>query len=333
MSGDTVSLESVGLQYDDGPNVLRDVSLAIPQGSFHFLTGPSGAGKTSLLSLMYLAKRPTRGRVQLFGEDTTAARRARLAAMRRRLGVVFQDFRLLDHMSAFDNVALPLRVAGIAEPVVQRDVTELMKWVGLEDDMAKHPAVLSGGQQQRVAIARAVVNRPKLILADEPTGNVDDAIALRLMMLFVEMHKLGSSIIIATHNQGLVTRFPFPRLHLDDGEITVLPAASCNTRGGGVNMFALRSDLPLRGDSASRFVAWLVMVLVFIAAFAVTVGAYVGVLLEDWNRGVSGTLTVQIPLDAGSKPTLDARRRQGARRAQASSGGGARAAAAARQGR
>jgi cell division transport system ATP-binding protein len=223
--GDTVRLEGVGLRYDDGPEIFTDLSLTIPQGSFHFLTGPSGAGKTSLLSLMYLARRPTSGSVVVFGENATASPRARLPALRRRLGVVFQDFRLLDHMTAFDNVALPLRVAGIADAVVQRDVTELLKWVGLEGDMHKHPAVLSGGQQQRVAIARAVVNRPKFILADEPTGNVDDAIAFRLMMLFVEMHKLGSSVVIATHNQALVTRFAFPRLHLEAGRIEVLPPA------------------------------------------------------------------------------------------------------------
>ena len=226
-AADTISLNAVGLQYEDGPDVFADVSLTIPAGSFHFLTGPSGAGKTSLLSLMYLAKRPTKGNVILFGENATEAKRTRLAMMRRRLGVVFQDFRLLDHMTAFDNVALPLRVAGIAPGVVQRDVTELLKWVGLEAEMGKHPPALSGGQQQRVAIARAVVNRPKFILADEPTGNVDDAIALRLMMLFVEMHKIGSSVIIATHNHGLVERFAFPRLHLADGVLTrMLPGSS-----------------------------------------------------------------------------------------------------------
>jgi cell division transport system ATP-binding protein len=233
-AADTIRLESVGLRYDDGPDVLADLSLTVPAGSFHFLTGPSGAGKTSLLSLMYLAKRPTSGHVMLFGEDTTRAKRSRLALMRRRLGVVFQDFRLLDHMSAFDNVALPLRVAGVSTNVVNRDVTELLKWVGLEDDMAKHPMALSGGQQQRVAIARAVVNRPKFILADEPTGNVDDAIAVRLMMLFVEMHKLGSSVIIATHNHHLVSRFAFPRLHLEDGKLTLFPADSLGTAGAGV---------------------------------------------------------------------------------------------------
>ena len=222
-SGDTVDMEAVGLSYDDGPEILSNVSLTIPQRSIHFLTGPSGAGKTSLLSLMYLAKRPTRGGLRLFGEDVTVAKRGRLAAIRRRLGVVFQDFRLLDHMSTFDNVALPLRIAGIGETVVQQNVNELLNWVGLEDFKTAHPAILSGGQKQRVAIARAVVNRPRLILADEPTGNVDDTIAVRLMQLFVELHKLGASVIIATHNESLVARFPFPRIHLDGGAVSVLP--------------------------------------------------------------------------------------------------------------
>jgi cell division transport system ATP-binding protein len=223
-SGDTVALDAVALRYDDGPEILSNVSLAIPQRSFHFLTGPSGAGKTSLLSLMYLANRPTRGTLKMFGDDVTNATRNRLASIRRHLGVVFQDFRLLDHMTTFDNVALPLRIAGVSETVVQKNVRELLNWVGLEDYMNSLPVVLSGGQKQRVAIARAVVNRPKLILADEPTGNVDDAIALRLMQLFVELHKLGASVIIATHNESLVARFPFPRLHLDNGLVSVLPA-------------------------------------------------------------------------------------------------------------
>ena len=224
-AGDAVSLEGVALRYEDGPAVLADVNLAIPQQSFHFLTGPSGAGKTSLLSLMYLAKRPTQGRIKLFGEDMSEASRSKMAVLRRRLGVVFQDFRLLEHMTAFDNVALPLRVAGAGEITLQRNVGELLKWVGLEDSMHALPSSLSGGQQQRVAIARAVVHRPKLILADEPTGNVDDTIAMRLMLLFAELHKLGSSVIIATHNEHLVARFPFPRIHIDGGELTLLPPA------------------------------------------------------------------------------------------------------------
>lgn len=224
--GDTVQLEDVGLRYAEGPEIFSNVSISIPQSSFYFLTGPSGAGKTSLLSLMYLAKRPTKGRLKLFGDDVTDAKRNRLPAIRRRLGVVFQDFRLLEHMTAFDNVALPLRIAQVSEATVEKNVKELLTWVGLEDSMQALPSRLSGGQQQRIAIARAVVHRPKLILADEPTGNVDDAIAIRLMQLFVELHKHGTSVILATHNEHLVARFPFPRLHLNDGTVTAMPPAS-----------------------------------------------------------------------------------------------------------
>lgn len=225
-TGDTVQLDKVALRYDDGPDILHDVSLTIPQRSFHFLTGPSGAGKTSLMSLMYLARHPSRGSLKLFGEDVTALKRNKAANFRRRLGVIFQDFRLLDHLSAFDNVALPLRIARVAEPVVTQYVTELLAWVGLESFMDARPSTLSGGQQQRVAIARAVVNKPDLILADEPTGNVDDTIAVRLMQLFIEMHKLGSSVIIATHNESLVEQFSFPRLHIENGEVEALPAGA-----------------------------------------------------------------------------------------------------------
>jgi len=222
-TGDTVVMDRVALRYEPGRDVLRDVTLRLPQKSFHFLTGPSGAGKTSLLSLLYLALRPAEGTLQLFGEDVTQASRNRLADLRRRLGVVFQDFRLLDHLSAFDNVALPLRIAGVSESVLQGDVSELLKWVGLKDHMDAQPAALSGGQKQRVAIARAVVGRPSLILADEPTGNVDDTIAVRLIQLLIELHKLGSTVVVATHNESLTARFPFPRLHLDRGTVSVLP--------------------------------------------------------------------------------------------------------------
>ena len=212
-----VQLDSVALRYEQGPFILKDLNLVLPADSIRFLTGPSGAGKTSLLSLLYLAQRPSLGAVKLFGTDVTAANRGRLPAIRRKLGVIFQDFRLLDHLSTFDNVALPLRIAGIAETEIKENVTELLSWVGLEDLMETRPAVLSGGQKQRVAIARAVVNRPQLILADEPTGNVDDEIGMRLMQLFIELNRLGACIIIATHNEHLVSRFDFPRLSLADG--------------------------------------------------------------------------------------------------------------------
>jgi cell division transport system ATP-binding protein len=198
--------------------------MRLPPGSFHFLTGPSGAGKSTLLKLMYLAERPSRGLITLFDHDTATAPRRELPALRRRIGVVFQDFRLIDHLSAFDNAALPLRVSGLAEPQIREHVVELLSWVGLADHLDSKPATLSGGQQQRVAIARAVISRPSLLLADEPTGNVDDEMALRLLRLFEEMNKLGTTVVIATHNEALVTRFGHPRLHLDKGGLMTLRA-------------------------------------------------------------------------------------------------------------
>src|SRR5215475_10724472 len=214
-----VRFENVGMRYGTGPEVLRDVSFTLEPGSFTFLTGLSGAGKTTLLKLMYIAEPPSRGLITLFGSDLATTPRGELPALRRRIGVVFQDFRLLDHLSAFDNVALPLRVAGEREGEIRRNVTELLSWVGLADELQSLPPTLSGGQQQRVAIARAVVGRPELLLADEPTGNVDDVIAVRLMYLFEELNRLGTTVIIATHNQGLVDRFDHPQIRIAEGRV------------------------------------------------------------------------------------------------------------------
>jgi cell division transport system ATP-binding protein len=221
-----VRFENVGMRYGTGPEVLRDLSLYLPPGSFHFLTGASGAGKSTLLRLMYLGERPTRGLISLFGKDMTRVKRRALAPIRRQIGVVFQDFRLLDHLSAFDNVALPLRVAGVAEQRIRANVTELLEWVGLADKLNARPPTLSGGQQQRIAIARAVIARPQLLLADEPTGNVDDAMALRLLRLFEEMNRLGTTIVLATHNEALTERLGYPRLHLADGEMEIAGATA-----------------------------------------------------------------------------------------------------------
>ena len=219
---DVIRLENVGLRYGPGPEVLRDVTLGLAPGSFHFLTGASGAGKSSLLRLMFLGLRPTRGRVTLFGHDIARTKRLQLPALRRRIGVVFQDFRLLDHLSTLDNVALPLRVRGVREEEIARHVPELLYWVGLDEHMHAKPPTLSGGQKQRVAIARAVIGRPDLLLADEPTGNVDDHIAQRLLYLFEELNKLGATILVATHNEQLVQQFSYhPRIHIEDGTVRV----------------------------------------------------------------------------------------------------------------
>ncbi|MCG8440954.1 MAG: cell division ATP-binding protein FtsE [Caulobacterales bacterium] len=221
-----VRLEHVALRYGGESDVLHDVDFSLEPGSFHFLTGPSGAGKTSLLKLVYLAHPPSEGRVRLFGEDATGVGRGRLAALRRRIGVVFQDFRLLDHLDVFENVSLPLRVTGLARERYHEDVRELLTWVGLGERAHARPATLSGGEKQRVAIARAVVTKPDLLLADEPTGNVDPEMGRRLMRLFVEMNRLGATVLVATHDPELLRIVSAPVLELADGRIETRRAAA-----------------------------------------------------------------------------------------------------------
>ncbi|MCB5426566.1 cell division ATP-binding protein FtsE [Altererythrobacter sp. CC-YST694] len=202
--GDIVQFDNVGLRYGAGKEVLSDISFTLYPGSFYFLTGASGAGKTSLLKLLYLAQRPSRGAIRMFGTDVITLPRARLPAFRRRLGVVFQDFRLVQHLSAFDNVALPLRVSGVRESEIIRPVSEMLEWVGLADRADARPATLSGGEQQRVAIARAVIARPDMLVADEPTGNVDPELALKLLRLFEALNRLGTTVVVATHDLHLL---------------------------------------------------------------------------------------------------------------------------------
>ena len=216
-----IRFDNVGLRYGMGPEILRDISFHLEAGSFHFLTGPSGAGKTSLLRLLFLALRPTRGLISLFGQDVATLQRDRLPALRRRIGVVFQDFRLLDHLTTFENVALPLIVRGQTAEQYKSDVGELVEWVGLGERINAFPPILSGGEKQRAAIARAVIGRPQLLLADEPTGNVDPSLARRLLRLFVELNKLGTTIIIATHDVNLMQQFTIPRMVLNRGDMTI----------------------------------------------------------------------------------------------------------------
>jgi len=211
--------ENVGLRYGTGPEVLRDVSFEIAPNSFQFLTGPSGAGKTSLLRLLFLALRPTRGLITLFNQDASRLEADDIAALRRRIGLVFQDFRLLDHLTTYENVALPLRVQGRDETDYRKDVIELLHWVGLGDRLHALPPILSGGEKQRAAIARALIGRPELLLADEPTGNVDPPLARRLLKLFVELHKSGTAILMATHDVTLMNQFNARRLVLAEGRL------------------------------------------------------------------------------------------------------------------
>jgi len=224
-----VRFENVGLRYDMGPEVLQDVSFTLKSGSFHFLMGESGAGKSSLLKLAYLALRPSRGRISLFEQDIATVSRNLMPKVRREIGVVFQEFRLLDHLSVFDNVALPLRVAEARESDIKTDVSELLAWVGLKDHMKARPPTLSGGQKQRVAIARAIVHRPSVLIADEPTGNVDDRMAIRLMHLFEELNRMGTTVVVATHNQALVDRLGHPCLTLNAGRLTQSGGLSVGT--------------------------------------------------------------------------------------------------------
>ena len=200
--------------------MLRDLDFSLSEGGFYFLTGASGAGKTSLLKLLYLAQRPTRGRIRLFGDDLSEVSRDTLPAFRRRIGVVFQDFRLIRHLSAYDNVALPLRIAGRDEAEIESAVREMLDWVGLGDRAGARPPTLSGGEQQRVAIARAVITQPDLLVADEPTGNVDAEMAKRLLHLFSAMNEFGTTVVVATHDLGLIAANPGAELmRLDRGAL------------------------------------------------------------------------------------------------------------------
>jgi cell division transport system ATP-binding protein len=218
-AGPIVRFQGVGLRYGGGEEILKDLDFELEPGSFHFLTGASGAGKTTLLKLIQMALRPTRGEIRLFGRDTASLTRAELPTLRRRIGMVFHDRRLLDHLNAFDNAALPLRLAGWRAADYQADVIELLGWVGLGRRMMAHPMSLSGGEQQRLAIARAVVGRPDLLIADEPTGDVDHEMAVRILRLFVELNRLGTTVMIATHDMDLVARSGKPVLHIQNGEL------------------------------------------------------------------------------------------------------------------
>ncbi len=216
-----IHFENVGLRYGMGPEVLRDMTFDIPKRSFQFLTGPSGAGKTTLMRLLFMSLQPTRGLIRMFDRDIASIGRDELPLLRRRIGIVFQDFRLLDHMTTYENVALPLRVRGKEESSYRSDVIELLKWVGLGERLNVLPPVLSGGEKQRVAIARALIDRPEVLLADEPTGNVDPPMAQRLLNLFIELNRLGTAVVIATHDLTLMDRVDARRMILSDGRLDI----------------------------------------------------------------------------------------------------------------
>jgi cell division transport system ATP-binding protein len=217
-----IRLSNISLKYDRGPEVLSDVNFHLRPGSFHFLHGESGAGKTSLLRLLFMSLHPTRGQLHMFNDDVSKVSAQKRAQLRRRIGIVFQDFRLLDHLTVWENVALPLQVVGKKPSDYREDVTDLLQWVGLGDRMYANPSVLSGGEKQRAAIARAVIGKPEVLLADEPTGNVDPQMARRLLRLFVELNRLGTSVVIATHDHQLMRQFKAPRIEVHKGHVRII---------------------------------------------------------------------------------------------------------------
>ncbi|WP_164856563.1 cell division ATP-binding protein FtsE [Sinorhizobium meliloti] len=216
-----IHFENVGLRYGMGPEILRDLTFDIPRRSFQFLTGPSGAGKTTLLRLLFLSLKPTRGLIRMFDRNISSIPREEFPMLRRRVGIVFQDFRLLDHLTTYENVALPLRVRGKEESSYRSDVLELLKWVGLGERLNVLPPVLSGGEKQRAAIARALIDRPEILLADEPTGNVDPPMARRLLNLFMELNRLGTAVVIATHDLSLMDQVEARRMILSQGRLDI----------------------------------------------------------------------------------------------------------------
>ncbi len=212
-------LDQVAMRYGDGPEVLQGLNLTLPRGDFVFLMGPTGAGKTSLLRLLGLAQMPSRGRFTLFDRDVLTLQRNELTALRRRIGTVFQDVRLLDHLSAFDNVALPLRINGAQDDQIGGFVSEMLAWLGLSAAIEAKPPTLSMGQRQLIAVARAVIIRPNLLLCDEPTSNLDSKLARRLMHLFNQLRKLGTTVVLSTHSEDLVDRYPHPVLRIAEGRL------------------------------------------------------------------------------------------------------------------
>lgn len=218
-------MENIGLRYGKAREALCDIDLDFARGSFHFLLGPSGAGKSSLIRLVHMEERPNRGILRLHGEDCTTIDRARRARLRRRIGIVFQQARLLGDLTIAENIGLPLRIAGQDGAAVDGPVAEMLDWIGLASRAGMFPAELSGGEQQCVAVARAVIAGPDLLLADEPTGDVDRDTADRVIGLFEALNAMGTTVVVATHDLSLLSRVPDAGIiHLAAGRL-VTPRA------------------------------------------------------------------------------------------------------------
>lgn len=214
-----ITLEHIAMEYTVGQPILKDISLTLERGSFHFLTGASGAGKSTLLSLLSLQGRATHGKFHMFGENVTNMRREELPRLRRRIGIVLQDYRLLSHLTVLENVSLPLKVIGESDNEITPKALELLEWIGLSEQQNAKPDTLSGGQKQRAAIARAVITKPDILLADEPTGNLDSDLAQRFMYLFEALNQTGTTVMVATHDEHLISLFDYPTLRLKDGSL------------------------------------------------------------------------------------------------------------------
>ncbi|MEZ5691328.1 MAG: ATP-binding cassette domain-containing protein [Rickettsiales bacterium] len=226
-----LTLEHITIEYNIGQPILKDISLSLSRGSFHFLTGASGAGKSTLLSLLSLQIPAISGKFHMFDKNVTEMKREELPFLRRRIGIVLQDYRLLEHLTILENVSLPLRVIGEPEDVIAEKALELLEWVGLSEHQNSKPAILSGGQKQRAAIARAVITKPDILLADEPTGNLDSELAQRFMYLFEALNQTGTTVLVATHDENLISLFNYPTLRLKDGSLTKISPLSANISG------------------------------------------------------------------------------------------------------
>ena len=215
----TVGLFHVSKSYAAGHFALRDVCLEFHRGEFALLSGPSGAGKTTLLKLIFAAERASEGQILVLGRNASRLGAAAIPSLRRRIGVVFQDFKLMPRRTVEENVALALEVVGTPRREVRARVFAILKQLGLQDRRFHHPLSLSGGEQQRVAIARALVNEPEILLADEPTGNLDEELSLEIMDLIAAAAKRGTTVIVATHDSAILERYGGRHVRLENGRV------------------------------------------------------------------------------------------------------------------